>query len=106
MRYQIEESRGYDSTGDLCSPGFFTVELAEGASVSFLASTEPWEVALAVPWSARWGSNEKRRTRLVRRAHPRLGVGAGAELVLAADQFVITPAGRLADAARARAGGR
>ena len=104
VRYQIEESRGYDSTGDLYSPGFFTVELAEGASVSFLASTEPWEVALAVPLERAMGLEQKRRTRLVRRAHPSLGVGAGAELVLAADQFVITPAGRLADAARARAG--
>src|SRR6185295_17395750 len=43
--------------------------------------------------------------KLVSRAHPSLQVGAGAELVLAADQFVITPAGRLADAARARARG-
>ena len=31
--------------------------------------------------------------------------GVGGELVFAADQFVITPAGRLADAARARAAG-
>ena len=31
--------------------------------------------------------------------------GIGAELVLAADQFVITPAGRREDAARARAAG-
>jgi predicted glycogen debranching enzyme len=41
----------------------------------------------------------------VARAHASLRLGAGAELVLAADQFVITPAGRLADAARAKAGG-
>ena len=31
--------------------------------------------------------------------------GLGAELVLAADQFIITPAGRAEDAARARAAG-
>jgi predicted glycogen debranching enzyme len=46
-----------------------------------------------------------RRAKLIAHAHASLQVGVGAELVLAADQFVITPAGRLADAARAKAGG-
>ena len=39
-----------------------------------------------------------------RRTRPR-ATGSAAELVLAADQFIITPAGRVEDAARARAAG-
>jgi predicted glycogen debranching enzyme len=38
-------------------------------------------------------------------AAPAARTGTGAELVLAADQFLITPAGRVEDAARARAAG-
>jgi predicted glycogen debranching enzyme len=42
---------------------------------------------------------------LIGTADPKAHSGAGAELVLAADQFIITPAGRVEDAARARAMG-
>jgi predicted glycogen debranching enzyme len=42
---------------------------------------------------------------MVAAAHPVAREGAAAELVLAADQFIITPAGRVEDAARARATG-
>jgi predicted glycogen debranching enzyme len=41
----------------------------------------------------------------LRIADPRAQSGPSAELVLAADQFIMTPAGRLRDAARARAAG-
>ncbi len=105
VRYQIEASRGYDSSGDLYSPGYFGVDLEAGAPVTLIASTEAWEIALAISVVQAFASERKRRLKLVAHAHPSLGVGAGAELVMAADQFVITPAGRLADAARARAGG-
>jgi predicted glycogen debranching enzyme len=47
----------------------------------------------------------ERRRRLLAAAPSTVRCGVAAELVLAADQFIITPAGRLADAARARAVG-
>jgi predicted glycogen debranching enzyme len=47
----------------------------------------------------------ERRRRLLLAAHPAARQGLGAELVLAADQFLIKPAGRVEDAARARAAG-
>ena len=47
----------------------------------------------------------ERRRRLVGMAAPPAQSGFGAELVLAADTFVITPVGRIADVARARAEG-
>ena len=38
-----EESRGYDSAGELWSPGYFRVALGRGASATLVASTEAWE---------------------------------------------------------------
>ena len=46
-----------------------------------------------------------RLNRLVTQAPPEAQTGFAGELVLAADQFIITPAGRVEDAARARAAG-
>ncbi len=46
-----------------------------------------------------------RRRLLIAAAHPNAREGTAAELVLAADQFIIAPAGRIEDAARARAAG-
>ena len=105
IRYRTEESRGYDSQGDLYSPGYFGVDLVNDHPATVLASVEPWEISLALEPMAAFAMERVRRAKLVASAHPSLRVGAGAELALAADQFVITPAGRLADAARARAGG-
>jgi predicted glycogen debranching enzyme len=51
------------------------------------------------------GYEEQRRRRLVSMAHPSLREGVPAELVLAADSFIIKPEGRVADAARAQAAG-
>src|SRR4030095_6038190 len=47
----------------------------------------------------------ERRKRLVSLAARQAQSGPAAELVLAADQFIVTPAGRIADTARARAAG-
>ena len=49
---------------------------------------------------------ERRARLLAARRSPRARDGVGAELVLAADQFVITPSAAREDAARARAAGR
>jgi len=52
-----------------------------------------------------WQAELDRRRRLIAQADPFARSGVGAELVLAADQFIITPVGRFADATRARAAG-
>ena len=49
------------------------------------------------------GNNTELRDRLISTAHPKARSGIAAELVLAADQFIATPAGRLIDATRAHA---
>ena len=50
-------------------------------------------------------AEQTRRSQLVATAADPLRSGFGAELVLAADQFIITPVGRTEDAVRARASG-
>jgi predicted glycogen debranching enzyme len=103
--YRLEESRGYEFTGALWTPGCFTLTLSPGESVAIVASTESPEVMSALTPEEALRAELERRRRLVAAAAPAARDGVGAELVLAADQFVITPAGRVADTARAWAVG-
>lgn len=103
--YAVEENRGYDGVGTLFSPGFFRVNLLADRPVKLTASTEKWEQITAVPPETAMDSEIERRSRLVAVADPALKTGFGAELVLAADQFIITPVGRTQDTARAQASG-
>jgi predicted glycogen debranching enzyme len=103
--YRTEESRGYDYKGDLWSPGHFWVDLDHEQTATFVASTESWETLLALRPSTAMEAETGRRRRLIRNSHPSAHSGPAAELVLAADQFVIRPVGRAEDAARAHAAG-
>ena len=60
---------------------------------------------MAIEPGTAWDSELERRQRLVTQADPRAHSGFAAELVVAADQFIITPTTRVADAARAHAAG-
>ena len=103
--YLKESERGYESRGLLWSPGFFHVSLAQRKDATLIASTESWSTMLALqPEEALFWEHERRK-RLISLAGPKAQSGPSAELVLAADQFIIAPAGRIADAARARAAG-
>jgi predicted glycogen debranching enzyme len=105
LHYRVEERRGYPSSGDGYSPGYFRADLAEGQSVSLIVSTEALETMMALTPEEGRVSELERRRRLLLEADPVLADPHTAELVLAADQFVITPAGRVQDAARAHAAG-
>ncbi|HJT33701.1 MAG TPA: amylo-alpha-1,6-glucosidase, partial [Pirellulales bacterium] len=70
-----------------------------------VASTEPWDTVLAIGPDEAFGAEAERRSRLLAQAQPLADDAVSAELVLAADQFVITPATRVADAARSHAAG-
>jgi predicted glycogen debranching enzyme len=102
--YVMEKLRGYEWVGSLWSPGYFRTDLTAGEPVTLVASTEPWEAIEALSPVEGIRTEEDRRRHLLAMAGPppdRLS----SELVLAADQFVITPAGRAEEAARARAAG-
>jgi predicted glycogen debranching enzyme len=103
--YPVEESRGYQARGDLWSPGFFRFSLPAGQAVTLLASTEPVETMLVMSASALLDAERGRRRRLLALAVPEAQDGVAAELVLAADQFIINPAGRTEETARAHAYG-
>lgn len=105
IAYQHEAERGYRSLGVLWNPGHFVMELQPRRSATLVASTEEWNSVLALSPAAALEAERERRRRLVAAAPAPSQLGAAAELVLAADQFIITPAGRVEDAARARATG-
>ncbi len=105
MRFQIEASRGYQATGTRWSPGEFRVELAPGEAVTLAASTESWEVIEALDHDEAERAEGHRRRRLIAGLHRFANDPVAAELALAADQFLITPAGRVEETARAHAAG-
>ncbi len=103
--YRIEAGRGYESRGTLWSPGYFRADLEPGQEVSISASVEDWDVIEALDPASAWTAEHERRARLLSLAPEAARSGASAELVLAADQFLITPSGRQEDIARALAAG-
>jgi predicted glycogen debranching enzyme len=103
--YRTERSRGYEWQGSLWSPGYFRCDLAEGDQITFVASTETWDTINALSPAEVFRSEIERRKLLLAAAPPEARDGPAAELALAADQFLITPVGRVEDAARARAAG-
>lgn len=103
--YERDAERGYESRGSIWTPGYFSVPLTADAPITLIASTEDWRTISALSPEAALATESDRRKRLLRIAHPKAHESIAAELVLAADQFIITPAGRIADSARARASG-
>jgi predicted glycogen debranching enzyme len=103
--YQKEADRGYQTRGQLWSPGHFTVTLKPRSDATLIASTEMWHEMLALTPSEALTFYHDRHCRLVNCARHEAKNPPASELVLAADQFLITPAGRLQDAARAHAAG-
>jgi glycogen debranching enzyme len=185
VRYRVEASRGYESQGELWSPGYFSVDLIPAQLVdpteervahlprrdqerpgdapvsgrigdddgimdvdeaktprvpdlvsrpgaasdlgsrrpplwdpgplavlpeldyqmTLVASTESWETIMALSPDEAERAEHQRRGRLLRVAAPVTQTDFASELVLAADQFIISPAGRSEDLARAHAAG-
>jgi len=103
--YRTEQSRGYAHEGALWSPGFFHVDLEEVESATLVGSTEKWEIVEVLSPEESLAAERERRARLLHDAIPKARQSFPAELVFAADQFVITPAGRFEEAARAHAAG-
>jgi predicted glycogen debranching enzyme len=103
--YRIEQQRGYAYEGELWSPGFFRVDLTERSTATLVGSTEPWDIINVLSPQDVLAAERERRARLLQDAVPKARNGFPAELVFAADQFIITPAGRFEEAARAHAAG-
>jgi predicted glycogen debranching enzyme len=89
----------------LWEPGPLAVLPQLDHQMTLVASTESWETIMALRPDAAERAERLRRVRLLRAAPPVAQSGLAAELVLAADQFIISPAGRSEDLARAHAAG-
>lgn len=96
--YRTERDRGYEWQGSLWSPGYFRSDLGEGDRTTLVASTEGWDTIRALSPEGAFRAELDRRKLLLDAAPPQAQTGPAAELVLAADQFLITPVGRLEDA--------
>ena len=102
-----ERQRGLPARDRLWSPGRFTVELAEGDAIAFTASVEEWrELRRCDPWTEHRREVERRQA-LIAQAAPEARDAPACDLVLAADQFVMTPRARAdsddpSDSSRAR----
>ena len=109
LTYLEEQHRGYPSVGALWSPGFFHLDLdlarSKSDQASLLASTETWETLRALSPVDAADAEQARRAQLLAQAPENAQEGFPAALVLAADQFVVSPAGRIEEATRARASG-
>ena len=103
--YRIEKSRGYEYEGPLWSPGVIVFDFERDTSIGLVASVERWDVVNALSCDEAWAAERERRARLLTIAGPAGREGFAAELVLAADQFLIHPHTRVADEARLRAMG-
>ena len=103
--YRSEQSRGYPFEGNLWSPGFFHVDLRKTDYATLVASTERWEIIEVLEPEEALAAEQQRRVRLLEGALPEAKESFPAELVFAADQFVISPAGRAQEETRAHAAG-
>jgi predicted glycogen debranching enzyme len=105
IHYQKDADRGYEARGQLWTPGYFGVDLGPNQPATLIASTERWATMLALSPDEALTFYHHRRARLRSIAHPCAQESPAADLVLAADQFIINPVGRVQDAARAHAAG-
>ena len=63
--YRVEARRGYEAVSDLWSPGYFRAELAPGAEVTLVASTESWDTIGALSVRHAQAAERERRHRLL-----------------------------------------
>ena len=89
--FRSEQQRGYEAFGELCNFGWFEGEISRGEAMTLIASTESWESIAAMAPHECYAMERFRRERLASSAGVDDSASIRAELVLAADQFVITP---------------
>jgi predicted glycogen debranching enzyme len=103
--YRVEKARGYSSSGQLFVPGVFCTRLIPHEPAALVATCEHPATLHALPPDVAAHAEVERRHHLLHLAHPVLHTSVGAELVLAADQFLISPASRAKEGTRLRAAG-
>ena len=101
VAYPTEEARGYDYQGSLWSPGHYDAAIGPDDELTFTVSTDDWdEIRGTAPGEALAREDTRRRALLVAGGPPD---DFTAELIIAADQFIVLPAGRPAEIEQTRA---
>ena len=95
--YDTEKKRGYDFLGPMESPGYYLMDLDLNVPITLVFSTEDWKKIQAVPPKIAPSIENYRRRNLLRKAGAIVSKKVMAELVLAADEFIITPYTRITD---------
>ncbi len=103
--YRVEKARGLDHTEVQTSPGYFQGTLEAGETLTLGLTAEEWSLLERDPSEA-FALERERQLLLLEQAPAKARTGTAARLVLAADQFVIAPSTRPADAAWARSIGQ
>jgi predicted glycogen debranching enzyme len=103
--YEIEKRRGYEFIGSLISPGYFLITLTPHQKTTFIASSEPWEIVLAMTTEEALIAEKQRLKGLLKVAKPLSFSKTASKLILAADQFIMTPISRETDVVRLKAMG-
>ncbi len=104
VSYRVDRDRGSEHVEDLFSPGYFVTDLAEGRSVSFVASLESWDL-LEFDGGTILAAERQRVEKVVSLSRAARGDECVAHLTLAADQFIVLPGSRLGEQVLARAAG-
>jgi predicted glycogen debranching enzyme len=102
--YRVESERGYDHAENVFSPGYFRVELSRHQPIAFLATSQDWE-SFEVEGEELLQRQASRVERLLSAAPAAAQHGFGAQLVMAADQFIVLPGSRLEEKMQAEASG-
>ena len=98
-----EAERGYEAQHVSWTPGFFHMPITSGQEITLILSTESWTNIEALKPAEALDFEHQRRSGLIERAASPVRSGMAAELVLAADQFLFEPRGRLRDKVQAHA---
>ncbi|NLG16255.1 MAG: glycogen debranching protein [Fibrobacter sp.] len=104
VHHCLEEQRGYESLQWLWTPGVISLNMRQGSTFTLSASCEPWETILALTPQQALKTEQARMSQLLDSSVPEARKGIAAELVIAADQFIITPV-RANDAVRTHVSG-
>ena len=105
VEYGEELARGYEHEETLWSPGSVIVDLDVARPVALRLSVDAIDPPHGLALESALQSEIDRRATLLNRTHPLARAGIAAELTLAADQFVITPATRVRETLSAEAAG-
>jgi predicted glycogen debranching enzyme len=101
--FRRDAERGYEARHVSWTPGFFQTPITPGQEITLILSTESWANIEAMKPSEALAFERQRRSGLIEHAESSVQSGIAAELVLAADQFIFEPRGRLRDKVQAHA---